>query len=93
MPEQEAKISCKPEEIEIVEKYINESQRPILLIGSGIRSAGAIEEFEKFVSKTNIPVVYAPSGADIYGLDNDLTIGSVGIMGCTRAGNFFDTKF
>tara|TARA_X000000950_G_scaffold277437_1_gene366857 strand:- start:19124 stop:20845 length:1722 start_codon:yes stop_codon:yes gene_type:complete len=73
-------------------KYIvdslKKSERPCFLIGSGVRSANAIKELELFVEKFSMPVVYSNSSPDAYGLSNNLSIGSVGIMGCTRSGNF-----
>lgn len=35
-----------------------------------------------------LPVVFSGSAVDTFGSTNPLSIGSVGIMGCTRAGNF-----
>lgn len=67
---------------------INKSQRPVLLVGHGVRSSGAIKELETFVKKISIPVVYTFSSPDIYPLKNKMSIGSVGSMGCSRAGNF-----
>lgn len=75
-------------QISQVVNLINNSKRPAFLIGNGVRSAGAIDLFEKFVEEFKIPVTYSSSATDIYGLDNDLSIGSVGAMGCSRAGNF-----
>ena len=73
-------------------KYVTnamlKAKRPVILIGSGIRSAKAIKELEIFVKKSSIPVTYTNSAPDTYGLDNQLSIGSVGMMGCSRAGNF-----
>tara|TARA_B100000427_G_scaffold327155_1_gene337286 strand:+ start:9986 stop:11767 length:1782 start_codon:yes stop_codon:yes gene_type:complete len=88
VPKENKNMSIKTEKIKKVKNIIDNAKRPVVLIGSGVRSSGATETLKSFIKKTNIPVVYAPSGADIYGLDNDLTIGSVGIMGCSRAGNF-----
>lgn len=76
------------EDINYLISQLNASKRPIVLIGSGVKLSKATEELEEFIEKNNIPLVYAPSGADTYGLDNELSIGSVGIMGCSRAGNF-----
>ena len=80
------KISRK--ETTFVVDSLNKSKRPIILIGSGVRSSGAISELNTFIKKINIPVAFANSAPDIYGNDNPLSIGSVGIMGSTRAGNF-----
>jgi len=81
-------LSSKDEEIKNIIDSINEAKRPIVLIGNGIRSGDAIEEFYKFIDKTKIPVTYAHSAPDIYGLDNSLSIGAVGSLCGTRAGNF-----
>ena len=67
---------------------IENSKRPVLLIGSGISSSGAKKELETFIKKTNIPLTYGSSAVDTYSLENSLSIGSVGAMGCSRAGNF-----
>jgi acetolactate synthase I/II/III large subunit len=75
-------------DINLITDLLNDAKRPILLLGSGIRSSEAIPELERLINNLEIPIVYAPSAADIYGLDNALSIGSVGIMGCSRAGNF-----
>ena len=77
-----------PEDIQHVTGLLRNSKRPAILIGSGIRSADAVQELEAFLEKYPIPVSYASSAPDTYGLDHPLSIGSVGIMGCTRAGNF-----
>ena len=37
---------------------------------------------------TPIPLTYSASAPDTYGTKNHLSIGSVGMMGCSRAGNF-----
>jgi acetolactate synthase-1/2/3 large subunit len=58
------------------------------LIGSGLRSANAIEKLEAFIEKTRIPLTFAHSAVDAYGTDNELSIGAVGGMHGTRAGNF-----
>lgn len=77
-----------PEDIQYITDALRNSERPAILIGSGIRSADAVQVFENFIEKHPIPVTYAGSAPDIYGIENPLAIGSVGIMGCTRAGNF-----
>ena len=76
------------EDIQYIIKAFRDAERPAILIGSGIRSANAVQDLEAFVKKYSIPVTYAGSAPDTYGTDNPLSIGSVGIMGCSRAGNF-----
>lgn len=65
---------------------LNNARRPIILIGGGARKIG--KEIHELVTRYNIPVVYSPSGCDIYGTVNDLSLGAVGSIGGSRAGNF-----
>jgi acetolactate synthase I/II/III large subunit len=76
------------EDINYVLDALNKSKRPTILIGSGIRSAEAITELCEFITNSSVPLTYAGSAPDTYGVDNPLSVGSVGIMGCSRAGNF-----
>ena len=48
----------------------------------------AIKELEKFLKKNPIPLTYSASARIHMELKNHLSIGSVGMMGCSRAGNF-----
>ncbi len=80
--------TLKDNQIEFLEKELYSAKRPIVLIGSGVRSANAEKELKNFIEKNQIPLVYSPSASDVYGLNNELSIGSIGIMGCTRSGNF-----
>lgn len=71
----------------LVNKLLN-AKRPVVLIGSGVRSASAEESLRLFIESQNIPLVYSNSAPDIYGTKNKLSIGSIGSMGASRAGNF-----
>ncbi len=86
--DEESGYKTLPDDIQYVKRLLHHSERPVILIGSGIRSADAVYELEAFLEKHPFPVVYTGSAPDTYGTDNSLSIGSVGIMGCTRAGNF-----
>lgn len=72
---------------EVIED-LKKAERPVVLIGSGVRAAGAIEELKEFVEKNRIPVVYSASAVDTYGAAHELSIGTVGAIGCNRAANF-----
>ena len=65
-----------------------DSKRPVVLIGSGVRASGALETLARFVEKNPIPITFTGSAPDAYGTSNKWSIGSVGMMGCSRAGNF-----
>jgi acetolactate synthase-1/2/3 large subunit len=74
--------------VEYVAEKFKLAQRPVVFIGGGVRSSGAISEVKAFVEENHIPVVYSPSAADAYGSANALSIGAVGSIGGSRAGNF-----
>ncbi|VXC75901.1 thiamine pyrophosphate-binding protein [Massilia sp. 9I] len=75
-------------DIAYLREAIGAAERPVLLIGSGLRSANVLEPFADFVQANRIPVVYTPSSADCYPLSQELSVGSLGSMGCSRAGAF-----
>lgn len=81
-------IQATDEDIEFLCNSIGTASRPVLLIGSGIRSADVVDQFAEFAQVNQIPVVFTPSSADIYPLSEELSIGSLGSMGCSRAGAF-----
>ena len=74
-------------DIDKVISLIDNSARPAVLIGSGVRSSSAINELKLFLENTSIPTTFASSAIDIFNTNNNLSIGSVGSMGCSRAGN------
>lgn len=86
IPERE--FSVTDNDILDLSNKLSNSKRPVILIGSGVRSSSAEEHLRLFVESQNIPVVYSNSAPDIYGTKNKLSIGSIGSMGASRAGNF-----
>lgn len=63
------------------------SKRPIIVAGQGIRLAGAIPAFRRFIEDNQIPVVASRLGIDMLASDHPLFIGRIGNKG-DRAGNF-----
>lgn len=76
------------EVVEGIAEDLRQAKRPVVLIGKGVRSAGAEPLLRKIVESWNIPLTYASSAPDSYGAAHRLSVGSVGAMGCSRAGNF-----
>ncbi|MCA3238984.1 MAG: thiamine pyrophosphate-binding protein [Curvibacter sp.] len=74
--------------VEAIQRLLSGAKRPVMLLGRGVRSAGADRELREFVERTRIPVTFAASAVDTLGAAEPLAIGSVGSMGCSRAGNF-----
>ena len=53
--------------------------KPILLVGNGVRTADAVEMVHEFAKKTNIPVLTTMNGVDL--AQDDLHIGFIGTHG------------
>ncbi|MEI8217873.1 MAG: thiamine pyrophosphate-binding protein [Elusimicrobiota bacterium] len=72
---------------EQVKQELLKSKRPLVLAGAGVRLSGCIAELQKFIEKTNIPIVTSRLGMDLIGDDHSLFIGRPGTYG-DRAANF-----
>lgn len=75
-------------DILFIKDALQNAERPVVLIGNGVRSANAVCELVSFVEKNNIPLVYSHTAPDVYGLCHNLSIGAVGSIYGTRSGNF-----
>lgn len=74
-------------QIEEVTALINTALRPVILIGGGVRLAGASTELKSFLNKTQIPTVYSLMGKDAISHDYQYNLGFLGNFG-TRHANF-----
>jgi acetolactate synthase I/II/III large subunit len=67
---------------------LSTAERPIVLVGSGVRASETVQRFIEFVELNQLPVAYTGSAPDILSVSHDLCAGSVGSMGCSRSGAF-----
>jgi len=88
MPEALPSGTPSADDLHYVSEALAGARRPVLLVGSGIRAAQAVDLLRDFVAQSGIPLTYAASAPDALDGRNALCIGSVGSMGCSRAGNF-----
>lgn len=88
VPQEKQEYMPSAEDMAYIKNALQKAERPVFLIGSGIRAAGAVDLFYDFLRKHPVPVVFDSAAADIYGLDNPYSIGVIGSPGGTRAGNF-----
>ncbi|MBT2290157.1 thiamine pyrophosphate-binding protein [Paenibacillus albidus] len=72
---------CKPEDIKAVLEILETSQRPIILVGGGIRAAGAVHELREFVELSGIPVVSSLMGLDVLPTVHPSSLGLIGSYG------------
>lgn len=78
---------CADEDTLKIIKLLNEAKRPLILLGHGIRIAGAIPEMHEFIKKCNVPVMTTWNGVDLVEDNNPLFFGRPGAVG-QRHANF-----
>lgn len=72
--------------LDTIIKLLNNSKRPTVLIGGGVRLSEASENLLSFVSKHNIPIVYSLMGKDGISEEYEYNLGLIGSYG-NRYGN------
>ncbi len=63
------------------------AKRPLIIAGNGIKLAGAVDNFSRFIESGNIPTVLTWKAVDFLDHSHPLNFGSPGILGC-RTANF-----
>lgn len=76
-----------PEVSEVLEALKN-AKRPVILAGGELKGPKGRAALGKLAESWKIPVTFDGSATDVYGAGMPAGIGSVGSMGCSRAGNF-----
>ncbi len=71
--------------IDEVANVINKSIRPVIYAGGGVIISNASEEFSKFATKGEIPVVNTLMGLGCFPRNNELSLGLVGMHGLKEA--------
>ena len=64
-----------------MKRALERSERPLILAGGGVRSAGAILEFRSLVKSLQIPVVHSLMGVDLLPANDPLRVGMIGSYG------------
>ncbi len=75
------------ESIQKILQHIKEAERPVILVGSGVRISGAEKEFLKLVEILDIPVLVSRNARDILWEKHPLYVGNPGAFG-QRVANF-----
>ena len=75
------------DEIRRIVTLLRAAKRPVLVIGWGIRLAGAVTEAAELIDRLGIPVCPSWAATDVLAADHPLLAGTFGTHG-TRAGNF-----
>jgi acetolactate synthase-1/2/3 large subunit len=64
-----------------LQEMLNQSLRPVVLVGGGIRGSRQVSAFRKFVERLEIPVVYSLMGKDALPTNSPLNSGMIGTYG------------
>lgn len=75
------------EKTENVLKALAASERPVVIVGNGVRLAGACDEFRRAFDHLGVPIVSSWGAADIVPTDCPNYVGRCGLFG-DRASNF-----
>ena len=81
------KYPCSNTEIDRVIDLLDQSERPVLLLGHGIRLAGAVEEMRELYELLGIPCLTSWNGVDLIEDTHPLYFGRPGAVG-QRHANF-----
>jgi|688.fasta_scaffold114483_3 acetolactate synthase-1/2/3 large subunit len=68
-------------ELKTITDKIQESKKPIIVIGSGIRLSNSVEIVKKLVNLLHIPVVSTWNASDVFRFDHASYVGNFGILG------------
>ena len=86
-PAVEVKARDISSEIERCLPMLAAAERPVLIVGWGVRLGGAVKEIHQLAERLGFPVVPSWAAMDIFPSDHPLVVGGFGTHG-TRPGNF-----
>ena len=70
------------EDVKKAAQMINESERPIVYFGGGVRSAAGCQPLRDLLEKTGMPATYTLMAAGVVPYGDPMNIGMVGMHGC-----------
>lgn len=85
--ERQTEYLCSDENVLETIKLFNQAERPVVLLGNGIRLAKAIPEMNELIEKLHVPVMTTWNGVDLIEDENPLFFGRPGAVG-HRHSNF-----
>lgn len=85
--EPEKNVQCADGWIQQTIELFNQAERPVLLLGHGIRLAGAVKEARELYEYLGVPVLTSWNGIDLIEDENPLFFGRPGAIG-HRSANF-----
>jgi acetolactate synthase I/II/III large subunit len=86
-PKRAAKKTVAAAKIKKLLALIKSAERPVLILGAGVRVSGVPEQVLKFARDLHLPVLLTWGGMDLMPREDELNMGGVGVCG-PRSGNF-----
>ena len=83
--------NIKVSDLEKAAKLIEKAKKPFILVGGGVTSSGAYQEFREFAKKVNAPVCDTLMGKGCMDGNDPMYTGMIGMHG-TKPSNFGVTK-
>nr|WP_282600231.1 thiamine pyrophosphate-binding protein [Patulibacter sp. SYSU D01012] len=70
-----------PEGLDRALADLRAARRPLILVGGGVRTAGATDDLRRLVAALGVPVVHSLLGVDALPFDDPLRVGMIGTYG------------
>ena len=78
------------EDVKEAARLINESERPIVYFGGGVRSAAGCQPLRDLLTKADIPATYTLMAAGVLSYGEEHNLGLLGMHGCYTANKAID---
>ena len=78
------------EDVKEAARLINESERPIVYFGGGVRSAAGCQPLRDLLEKTGMPATYTLMAAGVLSYGEEHNLGLLGMHGCYTANKAID---
>ncbi|OAB35268.1 acetolactate synthase [Paenibacillus macquariensis subsp. defensor] len=72
---------CATEDLEHTLRLLGKAERPMILVGGGVRAADAVKELRELVEHSRIPVVSSLMGLDVLPAAHPMSVGLIGSYG------------
>lgn len=86
-PEDHTNTRMAPDQIDRILTLLGMAERPLILVGHGVRLAGAAKEFQRLYESWQVPVVTTWNAMDLIPYDHPLCVGKPGVV-ALRGPNF-----
>ena len=86
------KKNISNENIKSIIKMLQNSSRPLLLAGNGVRQSNTLKDLKKLIKKIKTPVIFSRFAQDLISHDNNFILGQVGIKGSRYCKNVMNSS-